>query len=89
MIVADLAKAILAKIDDQIAQTIFIEKRTAFVFAEPEVSAFLAGFNVFVKTLSDFTVIGTEIGEGIIVNVNFPADAAAVPAFPMPWSPEN
>ena len=82
MIITNLAKAFSTKFCVNIAQVFAVQKRTALICTKLKMAcAVCLGNNVFTKTLAKVSAYSFVIFKGVVVNVNFPADATAVLAF--------
>ena len=82
MVIANLAQYILALSEYQVTQALFVQERAALRFRQAKMSAFTIGNDVFCQPFSDFAACIPEAHKALFIDINFPADAAAVAAGP-------
>ena len=77
---ADLREALLSKLRDDVAEVLPVQKWTSAVFAQGEVPVGSVLFDVGAKSVSEGSFQGLVVVAGLLIDVYFPADAAAVGA---------
>ena len=77
---ADLRQAFLSKLRDDVAEVLPVQKWTSAVFAQGEIPVGSVLFDVGAKSVSERSFQRLVVVTGLLINVYFPADAAAVRA---------
>ena len=77
---ADLCKALLSKLRDDVAEVLPVQKWASAAFTQGEIPIGSVLLDVGAKSVSEGTFQGLVVVVGLFVDVYFPADAAAVGA---------
>ena len=77
MVIADLTQKPFAALQNQVAKVALVEERTALPLPQHKMGRIICR-NMIPQPLSQGTGHGFITGKAFLVNINFPADAAAV-----------
>ena len=78
VLIADLAQRLLAKVQDNLAKSLPVEKDTALSLPQAEAGLTRGGVDPAAKPLSKGAVLALIAGIALLVDVDLPADAAVV-----------
>jgi hypothetical protein len=80
MIGTDVAQAVFTQAQNHVAQTVLIQKGAAFVLGQTEKGNTVFFFHAVSDARSHIARQMFVSGKAVVININFPADAAAVAA---------